>query len=218
MKKKITKEIVFILLACISISHLYAQKMTETENLFDNGFYPSGRSNVEVGLFIPQGNLKNNLKVSTNISYYIGVQFNEKYALDLGTSVFIPNKPKTLNYFLKDSAIEGKPMLSGTLGLWLSRIEKLHKKYTWENRFGTGIGFLQTDIPTGNPKECNDDVRGSETIFLNLGTSLKRKINSRKDVGVSINYYYTPYNLFEKHLVKGFGNQYATVGISYGIN
>jgi hypothetical protein len=218
MKKRITKKIVFILLASISISNLYAQKQTETENHFEDGYFPTGRSNVEIGLFIPQGNLRNNLNVSTNISYYFGVQFNEKYALDLGTSIFIPNKPKTLNYYLEDSLIVGKPELSGTLGLWLSRVKKIHKKYTWENRFGTGLGFLQTDIPTGKPKECNDESRGSATIFLNLGTSIKRKINSRKDIGIYVNYFYTPYNLFEKNLDKGFGNQYATVGISYGIN
>jgi hypothetical protein len=218
MKKRITTKIVFILLASISISNLYAQKQTETENRFEDEYYPRGRSNVEIGLFIPQGNLRNNLNVSTNISYYFGVQINEKYALDLGTSFFIPNKPKTLNYYLKDSVIEGKPEVSGTLGLWLSRVQKIHKKYTWENRFGTGVGFLQTDIPTGKSKECNDDSRGSETIFLNLGTSIKRKINSRKDIGISVNYFYTPYNLFVKHLDKGFGNQYATIGLSYGIN
>ncbi len=218
MKKKIILNVVFFIVICLFFSTSNAQKITQLENNFKEDYIPTGRSNIEIGIFVPIGNLSKNLKLYPNISYYLGVQINEKYAVDMGTSIFIPIKPNSLTYKLKDSILKGKPYVSGTIGFWISRTEKLNKNYTWENRLGTGIGFLQTDIPTNKPKEDNDRVRGTETIFLNIGMCIKKKISNRKDVGVAVNYYLNPYNLFAKHLIKNFGNQYATIGLSYGIN
>jgi hypothetical protein len=161
---------------------------------------------VDAGVFIPLYNLKNTLRISPHLGLYFGFPLTEKYRFDLGASFFIPVNSKELEYFLPDQTLTGKADLSGTMGLWVSRSDELKKSWFIENRFGTGLGMLGTNIRKDKPKNENDRWYSSETFFLNLGTGIKKG-----RIGLSLNYYFVPYNAFEKNLKTDFGNQYLTL-------
>jgi hypothetical protein len=165
---------------------------------------------IDAGVFIPLHNLRSNLRISPHLGMYFGFPLTEKYRFDAGASVFIPVKPKELAYYLPDKTLSGKADLSGTLGLWVSRSDMLENDWFIENRLGTGLGFLQTNIPKENPKNENDQSYSAETIFLNVGTGIRKG-----PVGLSLNYFFVPYNAFKKRLKTDYGNQYLTVSTYY---
>lgn len=218
MKQTTSLKIAILICSSIWATTSLAQKSKEKNSVGVESFYFVGRSNIDIGLFIPTGALSKSLKPSPNISYYFGLQISRKYSIDLGASFFLPIKPTSLNFRKGDSVIVGKPILSGTLGLWVSRIEKINKKITWENRIGSGVSALQTDIKKNDCKDTNDQFEDASTIFINFGTVLRKKMKNEKDIGIKLNYYFSPYNLFQQHLPANFGNQYVTLSISYGIN
>jgi hypothetical protein len=170
---------------------------------------------VDAGAFIPIDNLKNTLSVSPHLGLFFGFQLTEKYRFDLGTSLFIPINRNKLEFFLPDTTLTGKAILSGTMGLWFTRTERLKKCWLLDNRFGTGLGFFQTDIPTNKPKEENDSVHSSETVFICLGTSIRKIVFTRRSIGLALNYFFVPYNAFEENLKSDFGCQYLTLSTCY---
>ncbi len=170
---------------------------------------------VDAGAFLPLPNLNKTLRMSPHLAVYFGVRVSKKYRVDVGTSIFIPVNSGTVEYLLPDTVLRGKPLLSGTMGFWLTRMESIKGKYFWDNRVGTGLGFFQTDIPTNKPKEDNDRVYGSETLFFNLGTGIRKVVFTRRSIGLAVNYFYVPYNAFEKNLGADFGSQYLTTSISF---
>ena len=165
---------------------------------------------IDAGVFFPLYNLKNTLGISPHLGGYFGFPLSEKYRLDIGLSLFIPINSKKIEYFLPDKTLSGKVDLSGTMGFWASRSDMIKKSWFIENRFGTGLGFLGTNIKKDNPKHENDKYYDSETIFLCLGTGIRKG-----RIGLSFNYYFVPYNAFEKRLKTNFGNQYMTVSTYY---
>lgn len=170
---------------------------------------------IDIGIFIPLDNLKSTLSISPHLALYFGIPVSEKYRIDLGSSIFIPVNSNSIEYILPDTILSGKPILSGTLGIWLTRIDRFNNKYFWDNRIGTGLGFFQTDIPTNKPKEENDNVYSSETIFINIGTGIRRMLFRKRSIGFAVNYFFVPYNAFKQNLHPDFGNQYLTMSISF---
>ncbi len=192
---------------------------TVTENSLDTLFQKKGnartRQSMEIyntfrfdlGAFIPLDNLKNTVGISPAPAIYFGFPFHENYRADLGASLFIPLKKRELEYFLPDTTLTGKADLSGTMGLWVSRMDMLKNNWYFENRLGTGLGIFQTNIPTNKPREENDSVYGSETVFFCIGTGVRKG-----SFGLSMNYYLVPYNAFSQNLKPDFGKQYLTIG------
>ena len=165
---------------------------------------------VDAGVFIPLTNLKNTLGVSPHLGVYFGSPLTEKYRIDLGVSAFIPINSKELEYFLPNETLSGKPSFSGTMGIWASRTDLIKKCWTIDSRFGTGLGFLQTNIPNPESKYDYDKYCSAETIFLNFGTGVRKG-----GIGLSLNYFFVPYNAFKKNLKQNFGNKYLTVSTYY---
>jgi len=170
---------------------------------------------LNVGTYVPIYNLRKTLKVSPAIGFGFSVIISKKFELQIGTNVFFPVNSNELGYILTDTILVGKPSLSGVMGVWLTRVESIGKLYFWDNRIGTGLGFLQTDIKTNKPEEENDRVYSSETVFINVGTGFRRLVRDYKSIGIDIRYFYVPYNAFQKNLSSDFGNQYLTTSISY---
>jgi len=173
---------------------------------------------IDAGAFIPLENLKNTLGVSPHLGLYLGYPLTEQYRIDLGVSAFIPVNPREIEFFLPDETLSGKPNFCGTMGIWVSRTDLLKNCWAIDSRFGTGYGFLQTNIP--NPKSKSksnynyindyDANCSAETIFLNFGTGVRKG-----SLGLSFNYYFVPYNAFKKNLKSNFGNQYLTISTYY---
>ena len=162
---------------------------------------------IDAGTFIPLGNLKNTLSVSPHFGLYFGYPLTERYRLDFGASIFIPVNSKELEYFSPNETLSGKSDLGGTMGIWAGRIDLLKNCWTIDNRIGAGFALLGTNID--NP-ESEYDTYSVETFFLNLGTGVRKG-----SLGLSLNYFFVPYNAFKKRLKANFGSQYLTVSTYY---
>ncbi len=205
-----------VLLSCTPVLGQKKQDGPGKNNCADfNYSHSAGRMQVEGGVFVPIGHLTRTLNPSPQLAFYLCRPLSAKYSIDMGTSIFIPVNSRQLQYILPDTVLTGKAILSGVMGLWCTRTETCGKKYFWDSRIGSGLGFFQTDIDTNKPESENDSVYGSETIFLNVGSGMRMVAFSRRCVGLGLNYYYVPYNAFHKNFQKGFGNQYLTASVSF---
>lgn len=217
-----TTNFLIAILICFSTwsTSALAQKPTKKNNLTKEEFFVSGRSNISIGMFFPTGTLAKSLKPCPNIGYYYGLQISRKYSIDLGGGYFKQINPNDFNFKQADSVVVGKPTSSGKIGIWISRIEKLNKNYTWENRFGFGVSVLQSNIKKNSCNDSKDQFENSSSTFLNLGTTIRKKIKKEKDIGFMFNYYVTKYDLFNHDFATGTSsrNHYITMGISYGSN
>lgn len=171
---------------------------------------------LELNTFIPVGNLSNTLQQSIGFGFYIGFPVDKKLRIDIGTSLFIPKEEKRIVYFTDNEKLEGGTALSGVLGVWLTKVKRINKKIYWDVKSGLGVGFFQTDIETGKPKEENDSVYGAETIFVNIGTAIRTSI-FKSNIGLKLDYFFVPYNLFKKRFPSNFGMNYLTLGLTYGL-
>jgi len=158
---------------------------------------------IDAGAFIPLDNLKNTLSINPHFGLYFGFPFTEQYRIDLGISAFIPVNRKELEYFLPNETLSGKPSFGGTMGIWASRTDLLKNCWAIDNRFGTGFGFLETNIPDSESKY---EYYAAETIFFNFGTGIRKG-----NIGLSLNYFFVPYNAFKKNFKTNFGSQYLTI-------
>ncbi len=165
---------------------------------------------VDAGAFVPLNSLKKNLGVNPHIGLFIGLPYNEKYRIDMGLSVFMPVNRKELAYYLPNETLTGKADLSGAIGLWLSRTDCLRNCWVIDNRFGTGLGILGTNIKKDKPKDEDDEWYSAETIFFSLGTGIRKG-----NLGLGFNYFFVPYNAFRKNLKSDFGSQYLTISAYY---
>ena len=165
---------------------------------------------IDAGAFIPLDNLKNALGVSPHIGLYFGFPLNDRYRVDLGASFFIPVNRKELEYFLPNETLSGKPDFSGTLGIWASRSDLLKNCWVIDNRLGTGLGVFATNIKKDKPKHEDTEWYSAETIFLSLGTGIRKG-----SLGLSLNYFFVPYNAFKKNFKTDFGSQYLTLSTCY---
>jgi len=156
----------------------------------------------DAGVFIPLYDLKNNLGISPHFGLYLGFPFYEKYRVDVGANFFIPVRTHKLEYILPNETLSGKASYGATMGVWASRSDKIMKSWFIDNRVGVGVGFLFTNIPKNNPKHENDTNYSSETVFLSLGTGIRKK-----RIGVSLNYYIVPYI----NLKPDFGSKHLTL-------
>jgi len=171
---------------------------------------------LELNTFIPTGSLSNTLGKSIGFGLYMGFPINEKIRLDVGTSLFIPKEEKKIIYFADNEKLEGRASLSGGIGVWITKVKRIHNRVYWDTKSGLGVGFFQTDIETGKPKEENDSVYGVETVFINIGTAIRTSIFN-SNIGVKLDYFLVPYNLFKKRLPSNFGMSYLTIGLIYGL-
>ena len=219
---KQTTSLKIAILICLSIwaTTSFAQKSIEKDSVGSETFYVAGRSNIEIGVFIPTGSLSKFLNPCPNIGYYFGLQITRKCAIDFGANYFRQLNPKSFNYKQGDSLVVGKPTTSAKLGVWISSIEKINTKYTWENRFGFGVSVLQSNIKKNNCNNSKDEFESSGSSFFNLGTTIRKKIKNGRDFGFRINYFITKYDLFDQDLTTGKGNRNKnfTMSISYGSN
>lgn len=203
------KKVVSILLILIGIYSFAQQSSYDEVNC--KTLYKNIAFKAEAGLFIPLDQLKNTLGPSPQIGLYFGSNDQNRYRFELGFSIFIPVNTKKVEYLLPDTTVTGNPSLSGTMGIWLNRSHDIGKCWFIDAKIGSGLGFFQTDIPTNKPEDENDSVYGAETVFINLGVGARRKVFNGQSIGLTLNYFFVPYNAFEKNLNSDFGNQYLNL-------
>lgn len=195
--------------------NVMAQNAIVKEDNYGYNWELASSFSLEVNTFVPIGDLSKSLKQSVGIGFYFGFPIDRRTRIDLGTSLFFPKTRRNIRYSIGGKTLDGGAMMSGVLGVWGTRVKRVGNQWYWDKKIGLGMGFFQTDIETGKPKEENDSVYGVETFFLSAGTTLRTRLFN-SNIGIKFDYFLTPYNLFKKRLPTNFGMQYATVGLIYG--
>lgn len=174
---------------------------------------------IETGAYMPLKTLRNAMKTSPYLSVSAGIKLTDTWRLDPKFTLFFPQSNERVTVFGKDSLVKGRiNSVSGHLGASINRVERVGSRTFLEARVGTGFSFLQTDSEKENvPEDSNDNYYGSETIFLNAGLGIKVFAFKSSYIGLEVNYYFTPYNLFSQNFKSSFGNQALSIGVSYGL-
>ncbi|PRP66841.1 hypothetical protein [Nonlabens agnitus] len=174
---------------------------------------------IETGMYIPLKELKRNIDISPTLSIVGGIPLNDKWRIDPNLTFFFPQSSSQISIVGQDSIVSGRlNSISGHWGASLNRVEKLGDRTFLEARLGTGLSFISTDTEKENvPEDSNDKLYGSETIFLQAGFGIKVFAFRYSYIGLEVNYYFTPYNLFGDRFVGNVGNQAISVGLSYGL-
>ena len=173
---------------------------------------------LDVGLFHPLFNLKRSLgsnDISPSLGIYTGKSLSEKWHFEAGFNAGITINPDSIMLTLSDTILKGTTQGLLMTGLWLTNELITSNNFLLEMKYGSGWGILSTDILIDKTKESEFNVYGASTIFFSIGTELKRVVFKKRLLGLSINYFFVPYNLFKNRLGTDFGKQHITTTILY---
>lgn len=173
---------------------------------------------LDLGLFHPLANLRRNLgsnNLSPSFGIYTGNSISEKWHFDAGFSIGTTIDADSISFTLPDTTLKGKPQGLLMIGVWLTNELKTNKKILWDIKYGLGWGILSTDILIDKTKDSQFNVYGASTISFSIGTEFKRVVFKRRLLGLAVNYFFVPYNLFKNRLGNDFGNQYLSTTILY---
>jgi hypothetical protein len=173
---------------------------------------------IDLGLFHPLANLRRSLgsnTISPSFGIYTGNSISEKWHFDAGFSVATTVNADSISFTLPDTTLKGKTQGLLMIGMWLTNELKTNKKILWDIKYGLGWGILSTDILIDKTKEPEFNVYGASTISFSIGTELKRVVFKKRLLGISVNYFFVPYNLFKNRLGNNFGKQHLTTTILY---
>lgn len=177
---------------------------------------------IEAGVWIPLGNLSNKIAISPNFGVWWGgsLRNHKNFRIDMGSSIFFPQRPKEFEYLLPDSVFTAKiKSVSGVLGFQLTKTKQLSNNFM-VNYFdlvsGIGIGFYQTgdSKPKTNPKD-EDDYYNVDTIHLSCGVTLRKTVFKGRSIGIALRYNFTPPRLFQSNVREGFGNSSITTSLQF---
>ncbi|MEE9408937.1 MAG: hypothetical protein V3V28_12780 [Polaribacter sp.] len=171
---------------------------------------------VQVGVWIPLGNLKKTFNLNPSIGFKIGVPIAKNLRIEGGTIINVPLKSEVFEYFDKDKSFftKSKNTVNGTLGVWLKHENIFNEKYFLDKYFGIGVGFIQTDEKKINSKNENDQWYGVESVNFNFGLEIRKIAFIKRSIGIFIEYNFTPYTIF-KNVSNDFGNSSISTGLSY---
>ena len=144
-----------------------------------------------------------------------GNSISEKWHFDAGFSIGTTIDADSISFTLPDTTLKGKPQGLLMIGVWLTNELKTNKKILWDIKYGLGWGILSTDILIDKTKDSQFNVYGASTISFSIGTEFKRVVFKRRLLGLAVNYFFVPYNLFKNRLGNDFGNQYLSTTILY---
>ncbi len=216
--KNILKKIGIIFCLYFSILNTNGENNTiKHDTISEYDYWNYGMTfNIQVGAWIPIGNLKKTFKTNPSISFKISTPISKKLRIEFGSTINVPLNSEPFEYFDKEESffVKSKNTINGTLGVWVSHENKLTKKYLLNKYFGIGVGFIQTDKKKLNSKKENDNWYSVETINFNFGFAFRKVAFKKRPIGIFIEYNFTPYQIF-KNVKKDFGNSSLNTGISY---
>ncbi|MBE8714337.1 hypothetical protein C4F49_11645 [Sphingobacterium sp. KB22] len=200
---------------------LLAQELDTIDNKFG---YRNQFEFVEVegGLTIPIGNLKNTMNVSPNVGLWIRKQLANNTIRSFGFSVNFP-KRKDFSYANADFISHTKSF-SGMVGLKMDKVYAINKrKYIdlqWSSVLGYGFYFYDDARARADYAEWPADKKEAEDkpsfvkpfSTFHLGQGLQLRI---RDFGIQARYNYSPYSLFTNTIDGSFGAHSVTVGLFY---
>lgn len=186
--------------------------------------------NVETGVQIPLGNLSKKFAFSEEIGFYYRTKIAFDDVFNVGIKFNFPNKNTEFAYYATDSIYQTK--LKDINITVLGKVDKqydfkiLNNSFVFEWTSGFGFSFLlfddkeivnkkpnwQTDENGEKTLNINSDAKSLTSVFISQGIGI-----TRKKIGISANYNFTPYNWFSKRIEKSFGNSSLSFVLTYKI-
>ena len=177
---------------------------------------------IEAGILYPLGNLKSRILPSPNIGFWHKTKIYELESFDFGFNVSVIKSENNFVYEKKDSLFSNKPRgISGMVGFRYCKVFELSKKnkninlelfpsfgYAFLMHKSTFTGFANPE----NTNSVNDKVSKRALSTLHIGQGLKLNFNN---VGLHVQYQFTPYSLLYKYIDNDFGSQSLIFGIYY---
>lgn len=191
---------------------------------------PYQRFNIEAGIRIPMGKLKEKIGTSPEFGFWYRTRIEHNDMLDIGFTIYVPQDKRRFDYVAPDSIYRLKAEgISGTVGFRFGKIYSLGGKHDnkieWLSTFGWAF-FTYHDTPAElqherNPEPTprqNNEIRISTYTksfnTFNIGQGLRYSIG---DFGLQAAYNYSPYGIFSDHVPKDFGSHSLSFGILYKI-
>ena len=185
------------------------------------------RFKIESGIFIPIGNLKDKIGVSSQTALWYRTRIEHNDMMDLGINIIIPNVEKSFIYKGNDSIYNVKAkgvtiMIGGRMNKFYPvTIFNRKKNLEWSSTFGACFFSFEDKE---NPKDSSGfytDENGNQVYRIDTNTKALSCIYLAQGIGLSsnkidfhIDYNYTPFDLFSKRIKKDFGNSSLTISLS----
>lgn len=213
------KKLIAISIFCLS------QCITAQEFVKDTTKYQ--RVRVESGMFIPVGNLKDKMGVSSQTSIWYRTRIDHNDMMDFGINIIVPNVENSFVYKGKDSIYNVKA--KGLTIMFGCRMNKNYpvtifnrkKTLEWSSTFGGSFFSFEDKENPEDDSGWHTDGNGNQVYKVDTNTKalscvyLAQGIGlSSKSLGIHIDYNYTPYDLFSKRIEKGFGNSSLTMSLN----
>jgi hypothetical protein len=197
-------------------------------NIFSQRIYNKEyeRVYIEVGFLQPLGNLNNQFDASIDFGFWFRTKIEATKCFDLGFNIYVPKNSKPFNFKYSDSVFKLKPSgFSGMLGIKYCKIFPIsnHKKkinIEWINSFGVAFIFYPPDderyydIKNGTTKD-KDGKNKSYTNALTTINLAEGFMFNVDNIGVQVQYQFTPFSTTNDKLDSNFGSQSLIFGMVY---
>lgn len=208
-----------ILLATITLLYSSQAPATTIDSIGRQYFT---RVEVEAGVNVPLGALKQTTNLSPNIGLWYRTPISDNSIYSIGGSVYFPKSTKIK--YLKDDFQSETKSFAGVLGLKLDKIliasPNGKSSLIWSSILGYGFYFFddvraraEYDTWSQSKKDKNDKptfVKPFNTVHLAQGLLLQYH-----EYGIHFRYNYAPYHIFSDIIDKNFGSQSFTIGVFY---
>lgn len=177
---------------------------------------------VEAGLTIPIGNLKNTMSVSPNVGLWFRKPLENNAVRSFGFSVNFPKKQEF--HYANAAYTSHTKSFSGMIGMKMDKVYDINKRkfidLQWSSVLGYGFYFYddakaRADYAqwSSEKKETEDEptfVKPFSTFHLGQGLQLRIR-----DFGIHARYNYSPYSLFTNTIDRQFGAHSLSIGLFY---
>lgn len=192
-------------------------KKIQTDTLTEYDYWNYGITcTIQGGIWKPLGSLQETFSLNPNIGFKWGFPITRQIRIAFGASINIPIDSEPFDFFIDDSThqVNSQNTANGIFGFWIGHETQLKEKYFFDKYIGIGVGFIQTDKKKENPSDENDNLHSVQTINLNFGIAVRRKVFRKRSLGFFLEYNYAPYHMLNR-VKKDFGNSYLLTGITY---
>ncbi|AWH85048.1 hypothetical protein HYN59_07870 [Flavobacterium album] len=177
----------------------------------------------ESGVRVPFGSLAGKIGPSPEFAIWNRSGISDCWAMsDIGISIYIPTDRQQFDYATPDSIYRVKAIgVSGMAGIRVAKDYPVGNQLEMQWLSTLGYAFFVFDDKHArhmhklHPEDFKDStndvyVKGLSTFHIGQGIRF-----GYPHLGLHINYNYTPYGMFSKHVTKDFGSHSLSFAIVY---
>lgn len=196
------KNIVLILLITISVK---AQKFNNDKQNFEF-------VNAEASVIIPIGKLANKFDYAQAYGFWFKLGEENGLAANIGFNALFLKNPRPIDYKLNDSVYRISSNKFGfDVGIRVVKIILIDTKNYLELNGTFAIHYLDYDYPENKKDKNKNNNKGFANTTILLAPQL---VLMHQNVGLKLQYRFTPYNLIEG-MESNFGSNSFALGIVY---